>query len=295
MPHKVIPRIHGGLGNQLFCYAAARRLAIVHGAELVIDAKSGFARDRDYQRTYELDHFQIPFRKATSWELLAPFSRVRRYLKRAANRRRPFTERKYIQQEGFEFEPRLLHFKPKGTVYLEGYWQSEDYFKDVQATIRQDLRVIPPTDRDNLEMARRIRHAPSVAVHVRFFDAPGEGRNNAPADYYAHAIDRMGALAPGGHYFVFSDRPDAARALIPLADDRVTIVTHNRGDANAYADLWLMMQATHFIIANSTFSWWAAWLAEDLNKVVIAPGFVMREGKMWWGFDRLLPDRWIKV
>ena len=241
--NKVIPRIFGGLGNQLFCYAAARRLAIIHGAELVIDAESGFVRDHAYQRSYALDHFYIPCREATWSELLRPFSRVRRYLKRAANRRRSFDERTYIQQEGVEFEPRLLHFKPRGTVYLEGYWQSEDYFKDVETTIRQDLRVIAPTDTKNVEIAARIRDCLSVAVHVRFFDAPGEGRNNAPADYYSRAVASMEALAPTGHYFVFSDRPEAARALIPLADNRVTSVAHNHGDANAYADLWLMTQA----------------------------------------------------
>jgi hypothetical protein len=228
---------------------------------------------------------------------LSPFPRIRRYLKRAANRGRPFDERTYVQQEGFEFEPRLLHFKPRRTVYMEGYWQSEDYFRDVEATIRRDLRIIPPTDSTNLEIASRLRDGSSVAVHARFFDAPGEGgRNNAPADYYARAAALMETLAPSSHYYVFSDRPDVARSLIPVADSRVTSVSHNRGDANAYADLWLMTQAKRFIIANSTFSWWGAWLAEDVpNTVVIAPGFVMREGKMWWGFDRLLPERWLKV
>jgi hypothetical protein len=105
----------------------------------------------------------------------------------------------------------------------------------------------------------------------------------------------MEALVPSAHYFVYSDRPDAVRQLVPLDDRRVTWISHNKGDANAYADLWLMTQSKHFIIANSTFSWWGAWLAEHAPKVVIAPGFVMREGKMWWGFEGLLPERWLKV
>ena len=79
---KIIPRIFGGLGNQLFCYAAARRLALVNHAELVIDDVSGFAFDEVYQRHYQLDHFNIPCRKATAAERLEPFSRVQRYLKR---------------------------------------------------------------------------------------------------------------------------------------------------------------------------------------------------------------------
>jgi hypothetical protein len=292
----ILPRIVGGLGNQLFCYAAARRLALVNNAELVLDDVSGFVHDHDYQRRCQLDHFNIPCRKATPAERLEPLSRVRRYLKRAMNRRRPFEERSYIQQVGIDFDPRLLAVKPHGTVYLEGYWQSEQYFKDVEPAIREELRIIPPKDETNRSMAKHIRGCLAVAVHVRFFDAPQEqGVNNAPGDYYARAVARMESLAPGAHYFVFSDQPAAARARIPLPDDRITLVSHNQGDENAYADLWLMTQCQHFIIANSTFSWWAAWLAEGVGKQVIAPGFVKLEGKMSWGFRGLLPEKWIKV
>jgi hypothetical protein len=293
---KIITRIFGGLGNQLFCYAAARRLALVNNAELVIDDVSGFMRDHEYQRHYQLDHFSIPCRKATPSERLEPLSRVRRYLKRAVNRWRPFQERRYIQQEGMDFDPRLLAIKPRGTVYLEGYWQSELYFKDVESTIREDLRIIPPKDEINLAMAERICGCRAVAVHVRFFDAPEErGANNAPGDYYARAVARMESIAPNAHYFVFSDRSAAARALIPLPEERITLVLHNQGDENAYADLWLMTLCQHFIIANSTFSWWGAWLAGRDGKQVITPGFEVREGKMSWGFKGLLPVEWIRL
>ena len=105
----------------------------------------------------------------------------------------------------------------------------------------------------------------------------------------------MEQLAPNAQYFIFSDNPAAARLLIPLPDDRVKLVAHNQGDLNAYADLWLITQCEHFIIANSTFSWWGAWLANNQVKQVIAPGFEMRQGKMWWGFEGLLPPEWIKI
>lgn len=293
---KIIPRIFGGLGNQLFCYAAARRLALVNNAELVLDDVSGFVRDHEYQRHYQLDHFNIPCRKATPAERLEPMSRVRRYLKRALNRRRPFKERRYIQWERIAFDPRLLAVKPHGTVYLEGFWQSEQYFKDVESVIREELTIIPPTDEINRTTAERMRSCLAVAVHVRFFDPPQElGVNNAPGDYYARAIARMERLAPDAHYFVFSDQPAAARERIPLPMDRITLVSHNQDDENAFADLWLMTQCQHFIIANSTFSWWGAWLAGRAGKQVIAPGFEMREGKMWWGFEGLLPAEWIKL
>ena len=143
-PAKITPRIFGGLGNQLFCYAAARRLALVNNAELVLDDVSGFTYDDFYQRHYQLDHFSIPCRKATPAERLEPYHRVRRYLKRRWNQRKPFAQRAYLVQAGIDFDPSLLHFKPKGTVYLEGYWQSEEYFMDVADTLRQDFRIISP-------------------------------------------------------------------------------------------------------------------------------------------------------
>jgi hypothetical protein len=95
-PAKITPRIFGGLGNQLFCYAAARRLALVNNAELVLDDVSGFTYDDFYQRHYQLDHFSIPCRKATPAERLEPYHRVRRYLKRRWNQRKPFAQRAYL-------------------------------------------------------------------------------------------------------------------------------------------------------------------------------------------------------
>lgn len=174
-------------------------------------------------------------------------------------------------QEGIDYDPRSLDYKPRGTVFLEGYWQSEDYFKDVVGTIRQELQIKLPTDAANPAMAERIRN--SMAVHVSFFDEPHTtGVNNAPDDYYTRAVATMERLAPAAHYFIFSDRPEAARTRIPLPDSQVTLVAHNQGDAMAYANMWLITQCQHFIIANSTFSrWWGAWLNPGKDKIVIAP------------------------
>lgn len=290
---KLIPRIFGGLGNQLFIYAAARRLALVNSAELVLDDVSGFTHD-PYKRHYQLDHFNIPCHKASAAEQLG---RLQRKVLRAWNHRKPFEQRAYLAQDSnIDFDPRLLHFIPRGTVYLEGYWQSEDYFRDVADTIRQDLQIKVPTDEANLAIIKAIRSSTAVAVHVRFFDEPhAKAINNAPGDYYYRAIAEVEGFASDAHYYIFSDQPAAARARIPLPDERVTLVQHNQGDAMAYADLWLMSQCQHFIIANSTFSWWGAWLAANPAKQVIAPGFEMRQGNMSWGFKGLLPIEWIKL
>jgi len=293
---KLIPRIFGGLGNQLFIYAAARRLALVNNAELVLDDVSGFVSDYSYKRHFQLDHFNINCRKANVAERLEPFSRVRRYFMRKLSDNKSFEHRTYLQQEGVDFDQRLLHFKVRDTTYLEGYWQSEKYFKDVEDLIRQDLKITSPVDSLNLAMASQISSCIAVAMHVRFFDNEKTlCGNNAPSSYYSGAVDYMERMVPGAHYFIFSDKPELARTQISLPDNRITMVAHNQGDEYAYADLWLMTLCQHFIIANSTFSWWGAWLAAHKARIVIAPGFEMRHGKMWWGFKGLLPDAWIKL
>lgn len=295
--HKIIVRIKGGLGNQLFCYAAARRLAIVNNAELVIDDRTGFRRDTQYRRTYLLDHFHIPARRATPAERLDPFERYRRALMKWSSRPKPFGKRKYIEQEGLDFDERLLSLKVQGTIYLDGLWQSEGYFKDVAAVIREDLKMDTPFDALNRNMAEEIETTPAVALHVRWFDAPGDVENyNLTPDYYQRAISLIEQNIEKPKYLLFSDDPEAAREKLDLPGDRVILVAHNRGDQNAWADLWLMTRCRHFITANSTFSWWGAWLGGDPQKIVVTPRIVQdRIEATNWGFKGLIPDGWLQI
>jgi hypothetical protein len=294
---KIICRIKGGLSNQLFCYAAARRLALINNAELVIDDVTGFTRDRQFARQYMLDHFHIPCRKATPNERLEPFERYRRGILKLLSRQLPFAKRPYIEQRGFDYEERLITLRVNSDRYVDGLWQSEQYFKDVEQIIREDLRIIPPTDELNQQMAEEIRTCNAVAVHVRWFNAPGtDGVLNLAVDYYQRAIAVIEEKVPQARFFLFSDSPEAASKLLDLSEKKVTLVSHNLGDENAYADLWLMTQCKHFITANSTFSWWGAWLAESNDKVVVTPAIkqeVIQETN--WGFDGLIPKQWIKL
>jgi hypothetical protein len=293
---KVIARIKGGIGNQLFCYAAARRLAVVNGADLAIDGVSGFRRDQLYRRRYMLDRFRIPVRKATPGERLEPLERYRRGMAKALARRQPFQRRRYVEQEGRDFDPRLLLFRVCGAVHLDGLWQSESYFKDVEAIIRADLQIIPPGNVSNRRVAAEIRDCNAVAVHVRWFEAPrdpGAG-HNASLDYYRRAMDEIRGNVSDPRFFLFSDDPASARVFLNLREDHSTLVDHNRGDEHACADLWLMSQCKHFVIANSTFSWWGAWLSPHPDKIVIAPGGV-QSGVSSWGFHGLIPEKWITI
>ncbi|MBU2623834.1 MAG: alpha-1,2-fucosyltransferase [Proteobacteria bacterium] len=296
-PHKIIVRIKGGLGNQLFCYAAARRLSLVNDAELVIDDVTGFIRDRLYCRRYMLDCFNIPARKATKSERLEPFERYRRGVMKWLSRSKPFAEKRYLEQDGLDFDGRLLELKVKGPLYIDGLWQSDGYFKDVEQTIREDLRIIPPTDGLNQRMAEKIRSSNAVALHVRWFDATESETSfhNVSGAYYQRAIAEIQRYVKKPHYFLFSDDPAAAKRLLDITDERVAYVDHNRGDENGCSDLWLMTQCRHFITANSTFSWWGAWLGGGNNSIIIAPNIKLRGGITSWGFNGQIPERWIRI
>jgi hypothetical protein len=295
--NKIITRIQGGLGNQLFCYSAARRLALANNAELVIDDVTGFKRDHQYHRRYMLDCFSIPARKATAAERLEPFERYRRGLMRWSSRGKPFAERRYLKQEGRDFDERLLALQVKGTLYMDGLWQSEGYFKDAEETIRKDLRIIPPTDELNQRMSMEIRSSNAVALHVRFHDAPGTNQiHNVSDDYYKRAIALMERKIESPRYFLFADHLEAACAKFSLSKDRVTIVSHNRRDENAYADLWLMTLCRHFITAISTFSWWGAWLGGGEEKIVVCPGRIIDKGTITsWNFAGHIPSSWLQI
>jgi hypothetical protein len=289
--NKLTVRIFGGIGNQLFCYAAARRLSIVNNCELIVDHVTGFEGD-PYNRVYQLDHFNINCKKATALQRLEPFSKLQRHVRRKVN----LGKVDYVFQEGSSFSDRLIDFKIKRNTYIEGYWQSEKYFIDTMDTIRKDLLIKPPTNKENIAMASEILKRNSVAIHFRFFDNPSSeiNVNNLTMEYYNKAISAIELKKSNLHYYIFSDQPNEVSKYIDLNRSQFTIVAHNIGDSNAYADLWLMSLCSNFIIANSTFSWWGAWLSNNPNKLVYAPN-IKKSGITSWGFIGLIPDNWILI
>jgi len=297
----IIIRIKGGIGNQLFMYAASRRLALKNNIELVIDNVSGFDYDKVYKRNYQLKYFNIACRTATSAERLEPFSRVRRYLKRSWNKKLPFEQRNYIQEDGINFESQLLNLRPSKKIYLEGYFQTENFFKDIESQIREDLCIHPPDDDKNLSMLKKIQDTVAVAIHVRFFDKSLITSNqnlqnfsNTSINYYKRAISKMNEHLPNAHYFIFSNQIQKVINFLPLDQKQMTIIDHNRSDSMAHADLWLMSHCQHFIIAKSTFSWWGAWLSNNKKKIIIAPK-IDENPVSSWANKFLLPEEWIKI
>jgi hypothetical protein len=289
----------GGLGNQLFTYAAAYRLAKVNKAELVIDDSSGFENDHTYKRKYELDQFKISARKAGFFEKLRPFNRITRRLIRKVNSYLPFDNRFYVAQETIHFDNRLLELRFKKTLFLEGLWQSESYFADVADEIRGLFTFRNTANFGPSDLLQIIEKTQSVAIHFRFFESDTSvdgSAYNVDNNYYWRAINLVLSKLPDAHFFLFSDRADLFKKKFDAENLKITIVSDaNTPDATAHNDFYLMSRCKHFILANSTFGWWAAWLATNTEKIITVPNVYSDTGTCGWGFEGLIPDQWIKL
>ncbi len=295
----VIVRLIGGLGNQMFQYAAGRSLALRHGVALKLDI-SGFA---DYPlRRYSLGCFNIVEEFASPEEIARVKSPPRRRLVRLIRRawRKVAGPPPYYRQPVFQ-ESMLRPFDPNiwrtpRDVYLDGYWQSEKYFKDIEHIIRSEFTFRPEQDLQSRDIAAMIAETNSVSIHVRRGDYVSNPLTNrvhgvCGLDYYAACVRFMADRVGKPHFFVFSDEPEWAAENLRFAYP-MTFVTHNR-DGREYEDLRLMSLCRHHIIANSSFSWWGAWLNARAGKIVLAP-------QRWFNEpDRdtsdLVPDGWIRV
>lgn len=292
----IIVRLIGGLGNQLFQYAAARRLAHVLDAELKLDI-SCFEYWKFHP--YRLDRFHIP-QNLSSPEETARFNSITipsRLGKILFRLKQIVTLRDWTilyENEVGPVDPRVLN--AKGNVYLGGYWQSEKYFADIADIIRREFTLKPEPDAENQRLAAQIQSCESVSLHVRRggnVTDPDSVRVVGTCDlgYYHRCIAEVCRRVKDPQFFVFSDDPEWAREHLEIGCP-AKFVTHN-GPERDYEDFRLMGLCRHHIIANSSFSWWAAWLSPSPDKVVLAP-------EKWFADPRIdtrdiVPETWTRV
>lgn len=292
-PHMIIVRLMGGLGNQLFQYAAGRNVALKNDLPLKLDL-SWFKDQPD--RPYSLHHFAIIEGIATPNEIAhlkkSKMNLLDRIITTYKECGKPYYHRTDIREKSLDFDKNILQIS--GSAYLEGYWQSEKYFKDIEDIIRKEFSVITPPDHMNSEYARMIPSLNAVAIHVRRGDYISNQNANkfhgiCSLDYYHRSIDQITSTVENPHFFVFSDDPEWTQDNLKI-DAPTTYVVHNPPDKN-YEDLRLMSLCSHFIIANSSFSWWGAWLSKNESKIVIAPSTWFQGIK--YNCDDRLPEGWI--
>lgn len=266
-PNMIIVQILGGLGNQMFQYAAARRLSLRAHLPLKLDI-SGFVSYK--RRRFALAHLCVRDDHATPDEVRSLRGWAPRVQRRMPQWARQMIASGHVIEPHYHFSPEILGIRRP--VYLTGFWQSERYFSDVEDVIRKDFAVSDPPTEKNRAILEQIRSAPSVAVHVRRGDylQAKAGHGTCPAEYYRTAMAEMVQRCGGTvRFYVFSDDIEWARENLDRGAT-VSYVDHNGPDED-YEDLRLMTSCTHHVIANSTFSWWGAWLGSATNKIVIAP------------------------
>lgn len=278
----IIIRLLGGLGNQLFQYALGRHLSVIHNRPLLLDIGYYTAQNPDPRkgiRVYCLNHFNIPAEFAEADDM-APFqkylqktlfSRVLRH----AGGLGEYYKRSYIFEPSknyFVFDPHLLSEPLKPVVYLDGFWQTEKYFSQIEETIRREFTFKDSPDEANQKMLAEIEAVDSVCVHIRHGDNATKiaaKHGVLSLDYYSQAVKGLTQTVTNPHFYIFSDDPGWAKENLKL-NFPATFVSHN-GDEKNYEDLRLMARCKHHIIGNSTFSWWGAWLGKKPNQIVYAP------------------------
>jgi len=287
----IVSKLMGGLGNQMFQYSLGRRLAQDRGVPLKLDVswyQDRVAGDADTLREYALDGWHIRAAKASA-EDLAQFSIGKRLLGRLG-----LVNIAVLREQELGFEPSVLD--APHTAYLTGYWQSEKYFKPMRSVLLQEFTLVSAPCAHAAGLEHRVRESDSVAVHVRRGDYARNRKTNAyhglcPAEYYIEAARRIANRLAKPSFFVFSDDLDWVRQNLKL-DWPTTYVVHDK-ECSPHQDIWLMSRCAHHIIANSSFSWWGAWLSPNENKVVIAPSQWFAHAQ--YSANDLIPESWLRI
>jgi hypothetical protein len=293
-PPLIITRLNGGLGNQMFQFAAARAFALRTGAVLKLDL-SAFPRDK--LRSYDLGDYalaeSVPI--ASDAELAQCEQKKPRGLALIGKALGlGGAAIPAIREAHFHYGPLLAAARPP--AYVVGYWQCERYFADHAAQIRRDFAAREPLEPENAAIADIINGANAVSLHVRRGDYVSDARHQAVhgvcgVDYYARAMAAVEAQVASPHYIVFSDDPDWCRANLK-SSHAMTFVNANSTD-RAYRDMQLMSLCRHHIIANSSFSWWGAWLNARADRIIVAPARWFASGNK--DARDLLPEQWVRV
>lgn len=296
----VIVQIHSGLGNQMFQYAAGRALAAKLGTSLKLDL-TWFEKSASAQtpNDYQLNLFPgIKEEFASKQEiddLIRPSSEgILNRLKHKLNRSKPLHKRWAFVEPQFHFYSDF--FKASNPVYLSGYWQSEKYFGSISDEIRNIFSLDIPLDDDARKYLIQILQTNAVSLHVRRGDMVNNPlvvatHGSCNLDYYLSSMALIEREVENPHFYIFSDDVKWCEENLK-SKHPITFVQGNSGE-RAYLDIQLMRNCSHHIIANSSFSWWGAWLNNSQNKVVVAP-------VKWFATDEkdtrdLIPPDWKRI
>ena len=272
---KVFLLLKGGLGNQLFQYAAGCFVAEILDRKLIIDTKLGFSRDR-YKRSYELARILPEIKETSFYHRIAIilYSKSQKFL----NKKEPFSgvnlkwygnfiidekNQEYLPQ----FDGNLINiFKKKGDIWLSGYFQSYKYLESSMIKNTLAKSIPSPVDSKYMEMGKKIANSNSVAIGLRLYEETTDPNRYSKGDSIINEdsinklIDFFLSKNSKTQFIVFSTKRSNAINKLNLPDSTIYLTADN-GYSDALSSIWLMSQAFHHIITHSTFYWWGAWFS----------------------------------
>jgi hypothetical protein len=289
----IVVKLIGGLGNQMFQYAFGRNVSLKHNVPLLLDL-SGLL-DRSYKknftyRNYNLDIFSMQPRFLN--DLNSIYIEESRYKKILKNICFPYLSFRVVKEKKISFSNKYLNCSKN--CYFIGYWQSEKYFHDIQDVIRNDFIIRSEVDKN---LAQKISDTESVCIHVRrgdFVNNPVANMYHGVCDkqYYYNAMDNIRQKIDAPNIFIFSDDITWCQENLQF-DDPTTFISHDLAEKKFDQDLKLMSLCKNFVISNSSFGWWGAWLSKYPNKIVIAPIRWLNDPSI--DTRDLIPETWMRI
>lgn len=296
---KVVVQLKGGLGNQMFQYAIGRSMAIRNDADLYFDCSVLNNRKKvsDYTfREYNLDIFD------NISGIIADESNVPQFSSKASIRSKLFNVLHYIRlrfsgfnyvfERKFNYNNKLFR-NDSSKIYLNGYWQSYKYFTEIEDLIRSELTSFKFVNRNLSLIDSQIKSCDAICLHIRRTDFLTTTLHSVVSENYVNtAVKIIEGKVKNPIFFVFSDDLIWCKEHISIPYTTIFVEDSLAGE-KAEGHFYLMSQCKHFIISNSTFSWWAAWLSSaDKNKIVITPDKWFNSSII---VDDLIPHNWIRI
>jgi len=278
---RIVAHLYGGLGNQLFIFAAAWTLARRNSAELCLDA-SGFWRDSLFRRKFALNNFEgiknLKFQKFFILDIIAKiYSKLIGMFSFLPSKLGPLLCEGSGQQMKFDNEWNRSNLSSNSTLHVFGYRQNEDYFKEYTSELRELLTLTFQPSPALYQFSKTIQAVEAVSVSFRRQFGVKLNKtalipqiDTLDAEYYHKAVSKICEMITSPVFLCFGDSLDDVDALLP-SDIKRIIPPRTPDLPSDIRDFWLMLQCRHFIIANSTFSWWAAWLGQRSGAVVTCP------------------------
>lgn len=286
MTPMITVKLKGGLGNQMFQYALGRNLSIKNKTTLIVDT---FSFIKNKNRKFELDKYNTRFRVLTLYE------KIIIYILNKVSQYRLFSNiHKCVKEEKKYFDKKILSLK--GNLYLDGYWQSEKYFQEIRHILLKEFNLKHKIVKKNKKFLKMIKKSNSVCLHIRRGDYVSNARARArygicSLEYYYKAIEEIKRKIDKPVFFIFSDDIEWARNNLQIQSKSFFLDVN--GSDKGYEDLRLMKNCKYFIIANSSFSWWAAWLSTEPEKIVYAPSMWFNKDVVNYSISDIIPKKWV--